>query len=149
MAAGVVLLMGLTAMAQMPQQGGGDPEEGGGGARTPIPTKITTVKATRTATKTVKVAVPVTQAARNDTPVFRGEGWFQQYCGVCHLGRWRKNGQLKPVQSLEGVFTKNPGPDREAYVRAYIQNGSANMPGFRNTFTPAQFDELIAFLKTY
>ena len=32
-------------------------------------------------------------------------------------------------------------------VRAQIQKGSQNMPGFQNTFTPAQFEELITYLK--
>lgn len=111
------------------------------------PTKPITVKAQRTPVKTVKVEVPVTQAVRNDTPVFRGEGSFEQKCGVCHLGRWRKAGQLQPVLSLTGVF-KDTSPDREAAVREQIQRGSLNMPGFQNTFTPSEFDDLIAYLKT-
>lgn len=112
-----------------------------------VPTKPITVKAERTPVKTVKVEVPVEQAVRHDTPVFRGEGWFQQQCGVCHLGRWRKDGQLQPVLGLAGVL-KDASPAREAAVREHIQRGSVNMPGFQNAFTPTEFDELIAYLKT-
>jgi mono/diheme cytochrome c family protein len=135
------LFMGVTVLAQMPQQAPAGQDQG-------PPAKITTVKATRSPSKTVKVEVPIERAVRADTPAFRGEGWFQQHCGVCHLGRWRKSGQLQPyAPAMTGVF-KDRSPEREAFVRAYIQNGSANMPGFRNTFTSTQFEELIQYLKT-
>ena len=116
--------------------------------RVPVPTQVTTVKATRTAIKPVKVEVPVEKTAARATPAFRGEGWFQQECGVCHLGRWRKHGQLQPsAPSLAGVL-KSATPAREAAVRGFIQTGSLNKPGFRNAFTAEEFDALIAYLKT-
>jgi hypothetical protein len=132
------LLRATTVVAQ---------DEEGGGHGAPSPTKITTYKAIQTPVKTVKTDVPVTQAVRLDTPVFRGEGSFQQKCGVCHLGRWRKAGQLKPVRSLAGVLN-DASPDRDAAVRARIQKGSLNMPGFQQAFTPEEFEELMAYLKT-
>lgn len=144
----VILVGSMTtiAAAQMPQPQ--DDEEGPAGARVPVPTQVTTAKAARTAVKTVKVDVPASKAARSDTPAFRGEGWFQQKCGLCHLGRWRKTGQLpSSAPGLIGVL-KGATPEREAAVRAYVQRGSANMPGFQNAFTPAEFEELIAYLKT-
>ena len=117
--------------------------------RVPVPKEITTVKASRTATKTIKTAIAVVKPAYDPgAPAFRGEGWFQQECGVCHLGRWRKHGQLQPyAPPLTGVL-KNANQAREAAVRAFIQSGSQNMPGFDNTFTAAEFEELIAYLKT-
>ena len=127
----------------------GQDEEGpGGGARVPVPSRVTTVKASRTPVKTVKVEVPVEKAARSDTPAFRGEGWFQQNCGVCHLGRWRKQGQLQSSAPSLTAVLKDRSPERETAVREYIRRGSANMPGFMNAFTPAEFEELIAYLKT-
>ena len=122
-------------------------EEGGGGRRGATPKEITSAKVTAERPKTVKMEVPVTQAVRSDTPVFRGEGNFQQSCGVCHLGRWRKAGQLQPVLSLAGVL-KDTSKERDTAVREQIRRGSINMPGFQNTFTPAQFEDLIAYLKT-
>ncbi len=117
--------------------------------RVPVPKEITSARASRTVTKTVKTPVAVVRPAHDPAaPAFRGEGWFQQECGVCHLGRWRKQGQLQPyAPPLAGVL-KNANPAREAAVRAFIQTGSQNMPGFRNTFTAAEFEELVAYLKT-
>lgn len=114
----------------------------------PPPTKPITVKAERTPVKTVKTEVPIAQARHSDTPAFRGEGWYQQKCGACHLGRWRKDGQLEPfAMSLTGVL-KGATPAREAAIREQVQRGSLNMPGFKNAFTAEEFEELIAYMKT-
>jgi mono/diheme cytochrome c family protein len=107
-----------------------------------------TVKVEPRQPKTVKVEVPVDRATHRDTPAFRGEGWFQQNCSVCHVGLWQKQGQGKPpAPSLSGVL-RGATPAREAAVRAHIQKGSQNMPGFHNTFTSTQFEELITYLET-
>lgn len=146
--------LGATAAAQAPQgqaaaqaQQAQD-EEGPGGPRVPVPTRITTVKASRTPVKTVKVDVPVDKAVRHDTPAFRGEGWFQQNCTVCHVGRWRKQGQLQSFAPPLTGLLKDRSAETEAAFREYIRRGSPNMPGFANAFTPAEFEELIAYLKT-
>ena len=116
--------------------------------RTAAPKEITTARATRTPVKTIKVDVPIEQARRIETPEFRGEASFQQQCGVCHLGRWRKQGQLQPsAPTLSGVLS-NASSARVAAVRSFILSGSMNMPAFRNTFTATELDELIAYLRT-
>jgi hypothetical protein len=43
---------------------------------------------------------------------------------------------------------KDASPDREKAVREFIERGSLRMPGFRYNFTPAEFAELMAYLKT-
>ena len=111
-------------------------------------TKVISARVEPRQPRTVKVEVPVDRAARSETPAFRGEGWFQQQCSVCHVGLWEKQGQGKPTApSLAGVL-KGASPEREAAVRTHIQKGSQSMPGFQNTFTSAQFEELITYLKT-
>ena len=130
----LILIAGFAVAAQ----------DAGRGA--PPPKTITTIKVERMPVKTVKTEVPIAQPVRRDTAEFRGEGYFFQRCSVCHLGEWRKAGQIPaygPV--LKGVLKDRA---KESTVRAYIQNGSANMPGFQHTFTPAQFEDLIAYLKT-
>ena len=122
--------------------------EGAIGSAPRGPTKVMTVKVEPRQAKTVKVEVAVDRATHGDTPAFRGEGWFQQNCSVCHVGLWEKQGQGKPpAPNLMGVL-KGASPERETAVRTHIQKGSPNMPGFQNAFTPAEFEELIAYLKT-
>lgn len=89
---------------------------------------------------------PAAQAANR--AVVRGEAWFYQRCSLCHVGRIVKDDNYKPMSPpLAGVL-KNAPPDREAAVREQIQRGSLRMPGFRYNFTPAEFEELIAYIKT-
>lgn len=136
------LSIGLTVAAQEGRGMG----EGGGGMAVPPPGKITSVTVPRTAVKTIKTEVSIVQAVRRDAPDFRGEGLFFQRCSLCHLGEWRKAGEIASyAPSLKGVLKD---PSREQAVRMFVQNGSVNMPGFRQTFTPTQFEDLMAYLKT-
>ena len=78
----------------------------------------------------------------------RGEAWFYQRCSLCHMGRIVKDDRYEPMAPrLDGVL-KNATPEREKGVRTIVQMGSARMPGFRYNFTPAEFEELMAYLKT-
>lgn len=78
----------------------------------------------------------------------RGEAWFYQRCSLCHMGRIVKDDVYEPMgPRLTGVL-KNATPDREKAVRAHIQQGSPRMPGFQHSFPAAEFEELIAYMKT-
>jgi mono/diheme cytochrome c family protein len=91
---------------------------------------------------------PPPQAAAAGEAVKRGEAWFYQRCSLCHMGRIVKDDTYKPMSpSLEGIL-RNAPPDKERQVRERIQRGSQKMPGFRYNFTPAEFEELVAYLKT-
>ena len=91
---------------------------------------------------------PPPQAPASGEAVKHGEAWFYQRCSLCHMGRIVKDDTYKPMSpSLEAIL-KNATPDREKQVRERIQRGSQKMPGFRYNFTPAEFEELIAYLKT-
>ena len=81
-------------------------------------------------------------------PAARGEAWFYQRCSLCHVGRIVKDDTYEPMgPRLDGVL-KEAAPDREKLIREQIQRGSLRMPGFRYNFTPAEFEELMAYLKT-
>lgn len=91
---------------------------------------------------------PPPRAAATGDAVKHGEAWFYQRCSLCHMGRIVKDDTYKPMgPSLEGIL-KNAPPDREKLVREAIQRGSLRMPGFRYNFTPTEFEELVAYLKT-
>ncbi|OFW09612.1 MAG: hypothetical protein A3G20_01930 [Acidobacteria bacterium RIFCSPLOWO2_12_FULL_59_11] len=82
----------------------------------------------------------------------RGEHWFLQRCGLCHLGHYSKTDPVGyPTNmggtSLEGLF-KGATPEKERAVREFIGRGSLNMPGFQYALEPKELDELIAYMKT-
>jgi mono/diheme cytochrome c family protein len=146
--ASIVLAGFIASIAAVRLQAFQEGREGAVGKTPRAPAKVMSGKVEPRQPKTVKVEVSVDRATHSDTPAFRGEGWFQQNCSVCHVGLWEKQGQGKPpALSLTGVL-KGASAAREAVVRAQIQKGSPNMPGFQNTFTDAQFEELITYLKT-
>ena len=92
----VVLLTGLMAIvATVHLQERQEDREGAVGRAPRGPAKVMSGKVEPRQPKTVKVEVPVDRAVHADTPVFRGEGWFQQNCSVCHVGLWEKQGQGK------------------------------------------------------
>jgi mono/diheme cytochrome c family protein len=85
--------------------------------------------------------------AANKEAVTRGEAWFYQRCSLCHMGRIVKDDVYQPMgPRLDGVL-KGATPEREKLVRQQIERGSPRMPGFQYTFTPAEFDELMAYIK--
>ena len=94
-------------------------------------------------------ARPATQAASASAgPAQRGEAWFYQRCSLCHMGRIVKDDVYQPMGPLLNGVLMGASPDREKAVRAQIQRGSPRMPGFEYTFTPAELEELIAYMKT-
>lgn len=86
------------------------------------------------------------RAAEHDA-VKRGEAVFTRHCPICHLGR---PSEARPFigRSLRGLL-KNVKPAQETAVREAIRKGNDKMPGFQYNLTPAQVDDLIAYLKTY
>jgi mono/diheme cytochrome c family protein len=93
-------------------------------------------------------ATQATAPSSTDRAAMRGEAWFYQRCSLCHMGRIVKDDTYQPMAPrLTGVL-KNATRERDAAVRDKVQQGSLRMPGFRYNFTPAEFEELMAYLKT-
>lgn len=92
-------------------------------------------------------SAPTVGAVNRDT-VTRGEAWFYQRCALCHMGRIVKDDVYQPMgPRLNGVL-KGASPEREKLVRQQVERGSPRMPGFQHTFTPAEMEELIAYMRT-
>jgi mono/diheme cytochrome c family protein len=105
-----------------------------------------TIAATASTQSSLQSSPP--RAASESDSVKRGEAWFYQRCSLCHMGRIVKDDMYESMApSLEGIL-KNAPSDREKLVRETIQQGMRRMPGFRYNFTPTEFEELIAYLKT-
>lgn len=86
------------------------------------------------------------EAVRQLTPAeARGREIYDQYCATCH--RDAKNGP-----KLEGVFNKkylpSGTPVNDERMRDVIRLGRATMPGFGNTLSQQQIDDLIAYMHT-
>jgi mono/diheme cytochrome c family protein len=91
---------------------------------------------------------PASASGAESRAALRGEAWFYQRCSLCHMGRIVKDDTYQPMgPRLTGVL-KNATPQRDAAVREKVQQGSPRMPGFRYNFTPAEFEELMAYLRT-
>ena len=84
----------------------------------------------------------------NREAITRGEAWFYQRCSLCHLGRIVKDDVYQPMGPALSGLLKIASPEREKQIRAQIQRGSPRMPGFQHTFTPAELEELMAYLRT-
>lgn len=83
----------------------------------------------------------------NKDAVTRGEAWFYQRCALCHMGRIVKDDVYQPMGPRLNGALKGATPEREKLIRQQIQRGSPRMPGFQYTFTPAEFEELMAYIK--
>ena len=90
---------------------------------------------------------PAAQAA-DGASATRGEAWFFQRCSLCHVGRVVKDNNYQPMApTLDGIL-RDATAAREELIRGQIQRGSLRMPGFRYNFTAAEFEDLMAYLKT-
>ena len=74
---------------------------------------------------------------------FEGKKLFVQRCALCHsiLGQ--------PTVAVPGPWLDNTTVQRsETAAREKILNGSRRMPGWKHTFSSAQVDNVIAYIKT-
>lgn len=103
-----------------------------------------------------EVTKPVAAAkspARSYSAVeLKGRAIFMENCSYCHLARHENPKNSEPGKSvgpsLNGIF-RGAKPMPEAVARGFIQKGSSKMPGFQYSFTAAELDNLIAYLKVH
>jgi mono/diheme cytochrome c family protein len=76
----------------------------------------------------------------------RGDAIFHKNCHLCHIATGQKRSLKINADELVGLFTR---PNiSEQVVRQMIQTGiPKRMPSFQYNFTPAEVDDLIAYLK--
>lgn len=76
----------------------------------------------------------------------RGDAIFHKNCHLCHISTAQKRELKINATELVGLF-KRPNISEQA-VRQLIQEGiPRRMPAFTYTFTAAELDDLIAYLK--
>jgi mono/diheme cytochrome c family protein len=76
----------------------------------------------------------------------RGDAVFHKNCHLCHIATGQKRSLKINADELVGLF-KRPNISEQT-VRQLIQTGiPKRMPSFQYNFTPAEVDDLIAYLK--
>ena len=76
----------------------------------------------------------------------RGDAVFHKNCHLCHIATGQKRSLKINADELVGLF-KRPHISEQS-VRQLIQTGiPKRMPSFQYNFTPAEVDDLIAYLK--
>jgi mono/diheme cytochrome c family protein len=72
-----------------------------------------------------------------------GKKLFVQRCSVCHLPALPSYTAYGPLLTSDLVMSRGDGATREQITR-----GSARMPGFQYTLSPAEIDQIVGYLKT-
>lgn len=77
----------------------------------------------------------------------RGEAFFVKTCILCHGPTTGQARVLKlEITDLIG-FGKRPGVTEDYLRQRIVQGVPGRMPGYGPTYTPAELDNLIAYLK--
>ncbi|MBC2665516.1 cytochrome c [Novosphingobium flavum] len=76
--------------------------------------------------------------------IYRGRVIFMQRCAYCH------DGVGQPSYNTKGPFLDPEliTPLGDAGIRMFVVQGTDNMPGYQYALTPAQIDDVIAYVKT-
>ena len=72
-----------------------------------------------------------------------GKKLFVQRCSVCHLPALPSYTSYGPI--VDGSVVAERGEDA---IRRQIEQGSARMPGYQYTLSPAEIGEIVEYLKT-
>ena len=119
----VLRLLSLSLLASLPIAVAAQ-EEGGGGAS----------------------ALGVTVGKLQTEEQKRGDAIFHKNCHLCHIATGQKRSLKINADELVGLFQR-PNISEQA-VRQLIQTGiPKRMPSFQYNFTPAEVNDLIAYLK--
>jgi cytochrome c2 len=85
----------------------------------------------------------------NPAAVKAGQAVFTRYCALCHLNT---STEKKIGPGLKGIGKKEKFSSGDKItddsLRAWIENGGKNMPGFKQTLSAEEIHDLIAYIKT-
>ena len=80
----------------------------------------------------------------------RGKDVFEKKCAVCHYpdSDAKKIGPGLKGMSKRGTFTVNSNKVTDESLKAWIENGDALMPPFKEVLEADQIKDVIAYVKT-
>ena len=89
------------------------------------------------------------KAGANAAAVKAGQTVYNTYCGICHLAASTEK-KVGPGLKGLGKREKFTGGDKitDDSLRAWIEKGGKDMPGFKETLTPEQIRDVIVYVKT-
>jgi mono/diheme cytochrome c family protein len=95
------------------------------------------------AARTTHDIVPLPSIKSLTSEQAAGKKLFVQRCSVCHLPALPSYTAYGPL--LDRSVVADRGED---VIRRQIAQGSARMPGYQYTLSPAEIDEIVSYLKT-
>lgn len=89
-----------------------------------------------------------TRTARSSEAAL-GKKLFDERCAICHFSQ----SEVKKIgPGMKGMSQRGKDADgkviNDASLRAWIENGGKNMPGFKDSLKNEEIRALIAYLKT-
>jgi cytochrome c2 len=83
------------------------------------------------------------------TKTAKGKALYDEWCEICHFG---ESAEKKVGPGLKGLAKRGKFADGrkvdDASLRAWIEKGGKDMPGFADSLKPEDIKDLIAYLKT-
>ncbi len=78
-----------------------------------------------------------------------GKKLFEERCAICHFSK----SEVKKIgPGMKGLYHRGKDADgktvNDASLRAWIEKGGKNMPGFKDSLKEEEIRALIAYLKT-
>jgi cytochrome c len=96
-----------------------------------------------------KKSPPSGKAVANTAAIKAGHTVYATYCAICHHSA---STEKKVGPGLKGLGKREKFADgnkiSEDSLRAWIEKGGKDMPPFKETLTPEQIRDVVAYLKT-
>jgi len=92
---------------------------------------------------------PPTNGKASAVSVKAGQSVYNTYCAICHLAASTEK-KVGPGLKGLGKREKFSGGEKitDDSLRAWIEKGGKDMPPFKETLTPEQIRDVIAYVKT-
>jgi mono/diheme cytochrome c family protein len=78
-----------------------------------------------------------------DANAMAGRNLFAQHCVVCHVRTL-----ITAVRTYGPSLSRESLGGQEDVLRAFISEGTSNMPGFKLSLAPDEIASIVAYLKT-
>jgi cytochrome c len=90
------------------------------------------------------------QNTSKSAEITRGKKVYDAQCEICHFNATTKKKIGPGLKGLykRGVYANGKKVD-DASLRAWIEKGGKDMPGFKDSLTASEIRDLIAYIKTF